>query len=115
MNTIIVFLADHGLNAMDTNSDYGRQNPILLIKGLNEHHPFIMNDAPVSHSDLQQAYLRLLDGGLSSDAFDWKAGDERERIHLISDVVIESDIYEYKSDQHASVSEALVPTGIIYF
>ena len=113
-NTVIIFLADHGMNIENPDSDYGKQNPILLIKGLNEHHPFVMNDAPVSHSDLQQAYLRLLDGCLSCDAFNWKEGEERERIHLISDVVIESDIYEYISDQHASDSEALTPTGVVY-
>ena len=114
-NTVIVFLADHGMNINDPDSNYGKQNPILLIKGLKEHHPLILNDAPVSHCDLQQAYLRLLDGCTASDAFDWTKGDvRRERIHLISDVVIESDIYEYKSDKHASDAEALTPTGVVY-
>ena len=113
-NSVVIFLADHGLNIENPDSDFGKQNPILLVKGRHEKHPFIFNDAPISHSDLQQAWLRLLNESSSLDAFEWEEGDERERIHLISDVIIESDIYEYRSDQHASDTDALVPTGVVY-
>jgi hypothetical protein len=113
-NSVVIFLADHGLNIENPDSDFGKQNPILLVKGRHEKHPFNFNDAPISHSDLQQAWLRLLNESSSLDAFEWEEGDERERIHLISDVIIESDIYEYRSDQHASDTDALVPTGVVY-
>ena len=113
-NTVIVITADHGCNLADELLDEGKQNPALLIKGLKEDHPFRLNDAPVSHDDLQQAYLLLLDGASSDQVFEWKEGDVRERRYLLSDVLIESDITEYVSVGHAADTDALKPTGNVY-
>ena len=77
-NTIIVLCSDHGSHN-DTDLVNINQHPILLIKGLNEHHAFRMDDAPISYDDLQTAYLRLLDGAQSDAVFDWHEGDARER------------------------------------
>ncbi len=53
-NTILIVMADHGYSN-------GRQNPLLLVKGLNEHHSFAVSDKAVSYYDLQDAYIELLD------------------------------------------------------
>jgi len=54
-DSIIMIIADHGYYS-------DRQNPLLLVKGYNEHHDFSVNDTPVSYFDLQDAYIRLLSG-----------------------------------------------------
>ena len=114
-NSVIIILSDHGWNTENKEDIvYHKQNPILMIKGLNEKHMFEKNDAPISHEDLQQAYLRLLDGCVTAELFDWHEGDYRERNHYISEVIIEADIFEYISDQHASDYEALKPSGRVY-
>lgn len=74
-NTAIIVMADHGYT--DYYSDYRdvyyeitRLNPILLIKGINEHHEFIKNDdIPVIQTDLLDAYMELLDGKKSTELF----------------------------------------------
>lgn len=54
-NSIIYIMADHGYYE-------DRQNPLLLIKGKNEHHEFNVSEASVSYYDLQEAYIDLLEG-----------------------------------------------------
>ena len=78
-NSIIIIMADHG------KLDPMQQNPILFIKGFNEHHALYYDDAPISFDDLTTAYERLLDGKKSDELFDWKEGDYRERRLLFQD------------------------------
>lgn len=60
-NSIIMIVADHGASEyFDT--EYYQQHPILLIKGLDEHHAFQVNDKAISFADLPDAYTKLLDG-----------------------------------------------------
>ena len=113
-NTVIVILADHGYVPSDPESDIGKQHPFMIIKGKDEHHPFAENNAPISHEDLQQAYLRLMEGASADEAFPWKEGDIRERLYMYSDVVIRSDIYEYSTSSDAADTEALIPTGRVF-
>ena len=36
-NSVIIIMSDHGYDEEGT-EEYGRQNPLLMIKGRNEHH-----------------------------------------------------------------------------
>lgn len=112
-NSVIIVLADHGLREENPNAGTGRQNPILLIKGRNEHHPYQVSDAPISHEDLPDAYLRLLDGESGAECFPWKEGDVRTRRHLLS-VVRENKSYELVTEGHASDLGALCETGNVF-
>lgn len=111
-STAVVFLADHGY-APD-NASFGRQNPFLLIKGRNESHPFSESAAPVSHEDLQQCFMRLLDGADGASAFDWQEGEARDRRFLFFEYEKEDMIWEYTLSGEASDESALSPTGKVY-
>ena len=78
-NTCIIIMSDHG------HGSGFNDNPILFIKGFNEHHEMQTNDAPISYDDLQEAYARLLLGKSSSELFDYQEGDYRERRFLFQD------------------------------
>ena len=78
-NTCIIIMSDHG------HGSGFDDNPILFIKGFNEHHEMQINDAPISYDDLQEAYARLLLGKSSSELFDYQEGDYRERRFLFQD------------------------------
>lgn len=108
-NSIIVIMADHGYFDPQPNL---RQNPFLLIKGRNEHHEFITSDAPISHTDLQDAFSNLIDGSTSENVFTWKSGDSRERIFLWQNY--SDPLVEYKTEGKASDYSSLVPTGVTY-
>ena len=58
-NSVIVILGDHGFP--DHIHSDTRQNPLLLIKGLNEDHPLEISDLPVTYAYLPEIYQRLLD------------------------------------------------------
>ena len=79
-NTALIVMADHGYNGMgEKEEDFLRQAALLLIKGRNEQHDTMqISEAPISYEDLQEAYVRLLDGAQSDAVFDWKEGDTRE-------------------------------------
>ena len=112
-NTVIVLCSDHGSHNT-TDLVTINQHPILLIKGKNEHHPFRMDDAPISFDDLQTAYLRLLDGAQSDEVFDWQAGDARERRFFDYEMVNSNVLTEYVQTGHAEDMESLLPTGRIF-
>lgn len=112
-NSVIIFLADHGVKQYD-GKETKKQNPYLLIKGKNEKHDFKVNMAPVSHADLGDAYMKLLDGASGDECFSWKQGDRRERRYMFSEVGIQDPIYEYVQTGYASDTDSLVPTGNVY-
>ena len=112
-STIIVLCSDHGSHN-DKDLVTINQNPILLVKGLNEHHPFRTDDAPVSFDDLQTAYLRLLDGAQSDAVFDWHEGDARERRFFDYEMTNSDILTEYVQTGHAEDMETLLPTGRVY-
>lgn len=106
----IVVMADHGGQwVSDTGTLLRRHNPLLLVKGKNETHEFTVSEAPVSYDDLQEAYVRLLNGVTGEDVFDAKEGDQRERIYIN-----DSDFTEYVLIGDAFDYDALQPTGKIY-
>lgn len=110
-NSVIIFLSDHGVNLANPMGQENKQHSVMLIKGINEHHSLIMNDAPISHADLQEAYIRLLNGKNSLEVFEWKEGEERTRTYLYTDAGIEADLIEFESAGHARNMAALKPTG----
>ncbi|MDO5445400.1 MAG: sulfatase-like hydrolase/transferase [Eubacteriales bacterium] len=112
-NSIIIVLADHGIRGDNPNAGTGRQNPILLIKGKNEHHPYQVSDAPISHEDLPEAYMKLMDGEKGDACFSWNEGDSRTRRYMLS-VVKENRIYEYSSNGHASDLGMMIESGTVY-
>lgn len=111
-NSVIMIMSDHGFNGDDS---IGRQNPVLFIKGKNEKHNIMQNsDAPVSYEDLQEAYIRLLDGKDSTEVFNYKDGDYRERRYLFYYISKENHMEEYIQKGHARDESTLISTGISY-
>ena len=115
-NTAVVLLADHGTNErMDPASadPTGRQNPILFVKGIGEHHPYRESDAPVSFDDLQNAYLALLDGKTEKNVFSIGEDALRQRRYL-SYNLYDYTLTEYLQQGEASDPDTLKPTGVVY-
>ena len=78
-NSIIIITADHGFSEEDIVED--RNHPIFMVKGIDEHHVAMKtSDAPVSFEDLQEMFMRLMDGAGAEEAFDWHEGDVRDRM-----------------------------------
>ena len=110
-NSVIVFLSDHG----NTKSPEDRhQHTLLMIKGRGEKHEFAVNNAPISTEDLSEAFVKLMDGSLSADAFDWHEGDVRERRFYAYNWLTVTDFVEYIQYGQAGDHETLRPTGRVY-
>lgn len=106
-NSVIVVLADHGWQ--ETRQE-GRQNPILYIKGINEHHNMITSDKPISYEDLMDAYQELLDGKKSTEIFS-NISYDRTRRYLWYVFNREDHIVEFELKGKAWNDEDLIPTG----
>lgn len=106
-NSVIIVLSDHGYNF-----EYfdGRQNPILFIKGLNEHHDMIRSDKAISYTDLNSAYEDLLDGKESTELFE-DIGSERERRYLWYIYTQEHHMVEYIQKGKAWDEDTMEKTG----
>ena len=86
-----------------------RQCALLLIKGRNEHHDTMqISQAPISFEDLQEAYVRLLDGRRSDEVFDWKEGDARERRFLRYSFLDDDHMQEYIQTGYASDMDTMI-------
>jgi hypothetical protein len=109
-NSVIIILADHGYNF---GKNLGRQNPILYIKGIDEHHEMYTSDKAISHGDLQEAYLELLDGKTSEEIFE-DISDERERRYLSYRYLGEKHLTEYIQTGKAWDLTTLKKTGKKY-
>lgn len=111
-NSALIVMADHGYNGPGGEGSMLRQSAMLLIKGRGEHHDTMeISQAPISYADLQQAYVRLLDGAESADVFDWKEGDVRERRFLMDSLGQEEEIVEYTQTGYAQDMTTMIPTG----
>lgn len=112
-NSVIIVMADHGYSNII--GDYHeQQNPIFFVKGMEESHDFSVSEAPISYEDLQEAYVRLLNGAGSDQIFDWKEGDQRERRFLFYEGGEEDHMIEYMQPGHASDADAMYETGNVY-
>lgn len=106
-NSVIIILADHGYNESDFK---GRQNPILYIKGIDEHHEEKTSDIPVSYEDLSNAYIELLDGKKSDELFT-NIDTSRKRRFILYEYGKENHMIEYEQTGTADNIDTLVPTG----
>lgn len=106
-NSIIIIMADHGAEKKNY------QNPMLMIKGIGEKHPFRRSFAPISYADLMSAYSRLMCGSLAEQAFDAQEGDIRERRYITWERS-EDHMIEYIQYGDAWNTDTLVPTGNEY-
>ncbi len=114
-NTILIIMADHGYSN-------GRQNPLLMIKGMDEHHPFMVSDNVVSYYDLQDAYIELLDRQVQSkELFTEYTDSQRERFYCTVpfNTHLNFDTYgggmtEYVCKGNAWNQSALSNTGHVY-
>ncbi len=113
-NSTIIIMGDHG--------HYGlRQNPIFMIKGINEHHDLKTLNTPVSYVDLQDIYCQLLDKQTGDNVMNIPENSSRERSFLeydfrgtLTENSYSSTIYEYKSDGLASDTESFQLSGHMY-
>lgn len=113
-NTAIVIVADHGNTDADEEQGIdllSRLNPILLIKGVNEKHELIRSDLPLIQTDLQDAFLQLLDGKQSTDLF---TDIEKSRTRTVLIHTNEYIFTEYTTDGKAVEYDKFIPTGNVY-
>lgn len=112
-NSAVIVMADHGYS--NVIGDYHeQQNPIFFVKGMNEKHSFSVSEAPISYEDLQEAYVRLLDGAGSDRIFDWKEGDQRQRRYLFYEGGEEDHMIEYIQPGYADDVTTMYETGNVY-
>ena len=105
-NSAVIIMGDHGY-AEDDRS-VGRQNPLLMVKGINEHHPFQTSENAVSFSDLMDAYQKLMDGASSEVLFPYtKDRTRRYLYHVREDEITEFEL----KDASAWETESLKETG----
>ena len=104
-NSAIIVMADHGYW-----STGGRQNPILYIKGINEHHEMTTSDIPVSYEDLSDAYLALLNGQKSDTLFQ-NIQQGRIRRFIENQFENEDNMIEYEQRGKAWDTSTIVETG----
>ena len=110
-NSIIIFLADHGFSEKE---DYiGRQNPILYIKGLNEHHAFKTSDKPISFTDLMDTYNELLEGKKSTELFK-NIKNNRKRRFLYYPNQYGNELVEFYQTGKAWDWSTMKETGKVY-
>lgn len=106
-NSVIIVMADHGFADGDI---IGRQNPILFIKGIDEHHDMIKSEIPVSFFDLNDAYQELLNDAKSTDLFS-NISEPRERRFLYYAYTKEDHMEEMIQKGKAWDEDTLVSTG----
>jgi len=109
-NSVIIVMADHGYGFADGEE---RQNPMLYIKGINEHHDMITSDKPVSFTDFNEIYVDLLNGKKSDELLE-NVDYNRKRIFLWYEYSDENHMKEYEQNGHAWEEETLIPTGREY-
>lgn len=109
-NSVIIVLADHGNNGYDP---VGRQNPILYIKGINEHHDTInVSNKRVSFADLNDTiYNDLLDGKQGSELLNDVSNDRIRRFIYYKDY---DKMREQNLDGYAWETSKLKDTGKVY-
>lgn len=119
-NANIVILADHAANEYE-NSEF-KQCPILLVKGMNESHDFIIDEQPVSYDDLQTGFVNLSNGH-TDNIFNISTDDvNRPRYHYettwltrtISNDEKNNDFVEYVINAHAFETDKFKATGKVY-
>ena len=115
-NSVIIIMGDHGYQPtgeLPENYILTRFNPVLLVKGFDEHHDFEISDKPVSYLDLPQAYVDLLDGKQSAELFP-EAEYPRTRTVIWYEIYKEEHKEEYQTDGKATEWDKFRNTGKTY-
>ena len=102
-------MADHGYWV----DNRGRQNPILYIKGINEHHEMKISDLPISYEDLCDAFLELLNNRKSEELFS-NINVDRIRRFIYNSFEGENHMVEYVVKGKAWESDKVEATGVEY-
>ena len=105
-NSVIIVMADHGY----WYENHGRHNPILFIKGIDEHHEMETSDIPVSYEDLIEVYDDLLNGKKSTELLTYIDKD-RVRRFIYNGFGGEDSMQEYEQRGKAWEKSATVETG----
>lgn len=111
-NSVIVVMSDHGFD--EVHGLGGRQNPILLVKGVNEKHALRTSNVPISYADLQDAYIKLLDGDQGDSIFATFEGQGRARRYLLYSYEEDTHMEEYIQTGAANDLTTMQPTGKVY-
>ncbi len=120
-NSVIIIMSDHGWLVID---DYSRldnienqllirSNPLLYIKGIDEHHDRVESDDKVSYAYLETAFLKLLEGEDSQNLFSQYRDVEKRYLYAYNfhnDEVFD----EMEQEGHAWEFEKIKPTGKVY-
>lgn len=110
--TTIIVMADHGYTEDD--DPWARWNPAFMIKGYNEKHEFQKDRAPISYTDLQETYSKLLKGEKNETLFSWKEGDYRERRFMYYEYEDAKNMFEGIITDKAANYDAMQLTGKEY-
>ena len=112
-NSVIVILADHGYDEHGGINLFDRLNPILIIKGINEHHEGEFSDKAISYVELNDAFVELLDNKQSKDLFK-DIPDERTRTVIWHLFTGEDHMVEYETKGKANEIDKFKKTGRIF-
>lgn len=115
-SSAIVVMADHGYRDGVWEYDYilDRFNPILYIKGVNEHHnSMVRSDKPIEASDLVGAFNDLRLKKKSTELFkDVSSPRKRTLIYYVWSH--EDHMVEYETEGKAWESDKMRETGNVY-
>ena len=113
-NSAIIILADHGFWwDIDDNSLLKRQNPILYIKGFDEHHERKISNEKVSFDNLQDMYKNLLDEKKSDKVMEG-IDTTKPRRFMLYRVGGYDHMEEFLQHGHSKNLDTLEKTGNVY-
>ncbi len=109
-NSVIIITSDHGF---DYKGIIYRNTPILYIKGIDEKHELYISDLPISHADMVDACLELLDGKKSDEIFT-NIDKNRKRRFIVNEYLKEDHMVEYEQTGSVNDEDQLLPTGNVF-
>lgn len=121
-NSVILIMADHGYydrGYVDASfDDHGedileRFHPALLVKGYGESHELAESDVPVSHMDLMDAYMELLDGKKGGEIFPDMDPDRKRQV-IWYEYRNEDHMVEYELEGNRFERQDFKPTGRVF-
>ena len=112
-NSVIVIMADHGYSKTGKGNLFYRMNPLLIIKGMNEHHEVTISDKAISYEDVNKALVELVNGKKSADLFQ-DIPSKRKRTILWYHFTKENHMVEYTTEGKASDITKFKKTGRVF-
>lgn len=117
-SSVIIIMADHG--APDYDEYRMAQCPILLIKNRYEEHELVIDDIPISYSEIQKVFLSVISKG--DEQIEPKIQTSDERIYYRIDFDSGKKglkntgprFVEYSISGHAYDTNSIIPTGKEY-